>query len=263
MYFEVYVDSLVVLQFVMNCYLLALVNKMLHQTVSIGRVLCGAMGGAVLSIFPFLLPLKMFWCVGLSFFLSVVCMSVVTFRAYKKKSFLQVLEKIAVSTMLLGGGVIVLLRFLPGGENKFFKVTGILSAGGVIFIFLSRLIKRKKKNIDVCKVTLFGKEMVSVDALIDTGNGLVEPISGKPVAVVDRAIFEEVFGEEKPAVFRMIPYHSIGKRKGVLQGYLLDKIKVETEDGVREYRDIYIGISDNIISQSNSYKIILHPEFLK
>ncbi len=263
MHFEVYVDSFLVLQFVMNCYLLALVNKMLRQTVSRRRILCAALGAAVLSLLPFLLPFKMIYCVSLSFFLSVLCMSVVTFRTYRKDNFLRVLEKLVISTMLLGGGFMILLRILPKGDEPFLKVTGILVAGGVLYGFLSRFVKNSGKTVDVCKVTLYGKDVVKVDALLDTGNSLTEPISGKPVAVLDKEIFEKAFGDEKPTVFRMIPYHSIGKRSGVLCGYLLDKIKVETQDGTKEYREIYIGISDDIISESNTYKMILHPGILE
>lgn len=60
MHFEVYVDSLLILHFVMNAYLLALVNKMLHQTMSRRRILCGALMGAVLSLVPFVLPINLF-----------------------------------------------------------------------------------------------------------------------------------------------------------------------------------------------------------
>lgn len=263
MHFEVYADSYLLLQFVMNIYLLALVNKMLHQTVSKSRIIRGAACGALLSLLSFLVPMKLLWCMGLSVCLSVVCMTIITFRTHRLESFWCVLEKMAVGTIFLGGGIVVLLRILPKGDNSFLKITAILATGGILYIFFAEFVKKNKKNKDVCRVTLFGKEKKSVEALLDTGNGLREPISGKPVAILDREIFEQIFGEEKPIGFRMIPYHSIGKRHGVLPGYLLEKIVVETKDGAKEYQEIYVGISDNIISGTDTYKMIMHPEILK
>lgn len=263
MHFEVYADSFLVLQFVMNCYLLGLVNRMLRQSISRKRILCGALGGAILSLFPFLLPLKLIYCVGLSFFLSVLCMAVVTFHTYGGKSILLLLEKFSVSTMLLGGGLMVLLRILPKRGDSFLRVAGILAAGGVLYGLLVRFFKRGTTAVEVCKVTLFGREEVMVEALLDTGNSLTEPISGKPVAVLDKDTFESIFGEEKPSVFRIIPYHSIGKKSGVLPGYRLDRIKVEIQESTKEYRDVYVGISEEIISRTNTYKMIMHPGMLQ
>lgn len=273
MYFEVYVDSLILLQFVMNCYLLALVNSMLRQTVSLRRILCGALCGAVLSFFPFLLPLKVFLSVALSFLMSVLCMTVVTFRTYRRESFFRVLEKLSISTVLLGGVLMILLRILPKEADVCLGITGVLLAGGAVYGILLKILKKSSKEKNTCQVTLFGSDRgtcgeeaavrkVSIEALIDTGNSLVEPMSGKPVAVLDKAVFEQVFEEEPLRGFRMIPFHSIGKKSGVLPGYLLERILVETEESTKEYRDIYVGISEEIISEANTYKMILNPRML-
>lgn len=277
MYFEVYIDSLLLLQFVMNCYLLALVNHMLRQTVCCRRILGGALCGAVLSVIPFVLPLKIYVCVFLSFFMSVICMTIITFRTYRKEKFLRVMEKLGISTVLLGGILIVLMRILPKGTDTCLGVSGVLLLGGVVYGVLSKLIKRRDKEKNICLVTLFGKgdvslaatnetakeHKISVQALIDTGNSLTEPISGKPVAVLDKEVFEQLFIGENPEGFRMIPFHSIGKKTGVLPGYLLERILVETEESTKEYKGIYVGISDEIISETNTYKMILNPKMLE
>lgn len=261
MHFEVYVDSLLILHFVMNAYLLALVNKMLHQTMSRRRILCGALMGAVLSLVPFVLPIKLFLCMCMSFVLSVLSMTLITFRTYRRENFFCILEKLTVSTMLFGGGILAMLRVLPKTMQAVQKNMLILLAGGALYIVFSHFIDRSKKRADACSVTLFGQKSIKVEALLDTGNGLIEPISGKPVAILDKEIFESVFGNGEMLMFRAIPYHSVGKMHGILPGYLLDKIVVETEEGAKEYRKIYIGICDNI-SETDKYKMIMHPKIL-
>ncbi len=261
MHFEVYVDSLLILHFVMNAYLLALVNKMLHQTMSRKRIMCGALAGAVLSLVPFVLPIKLLGCTCVSFVLSVLSMTLITFRTYRRENFFCILEKLTIGTMLLGGGMLVLLRLLPKTMKPIRKNIIILVTGGVLYMIFSRFIDRSKKRAYACSVTLFGKKCVKVDALLDTGNGLTEPISGKPVAILDKEVFENAFGKGEMLMFRAIPYHSVGKMHGILPGYLLDKIIVETEEGAKEYRKIYIGICDNI-SETGKYKMIMHPKIL-
>ena len=273
---EVYVDSLLLLQFVMNIYLLALVNHMLRQSVSFRRILGGAFGGAVLSIIPFLMPLKIFLSMFLSFFMSVMCLTVITFRTYRKESFWKVFEKLGISTVLLGGILSILMRILPKGADTCLGMSGVLLAGGAVYGGLSKLVRKKGEEKAVCRVTLFGREevsafgngtgkehKVSVQALIDTGNSLVEPISGKPVAVLDKMVFEQLLGENKPECYRVIPFHSIGKKSGWLPGYLLERILVETEGFTKEYREIYVGISEEIISETNTYKMILNPRIFE
>lgn len=154
-----------------------------------------------------------------------------------------------------------MLRVLPKTMHAVQKNMLILLAGGALYIVFSHFIDRSKKRADACSVTLFGQKSIKVEALLDTGNGLIEPISGKPVAILDKEIFESVFGNGEMLMFRAIPYHSVGKMHGILPGYLLDKIVVETEEGAKEYRKIYIGICDNI-SETDKYKMIMHPKIL-
>lgn len=263
MYFEIYVDSLFCLQFVMNLYILGLVNNMLHQTISLKRVVFGALLGAICSLVPFLLPMKMVLCVLCSFLLSLPCMSLLTFRTYRKEAFLKVLEKLVISTLLLGGMFLMLVRILPKKSDTCLGITGVLLLGGGVYCIVKKLLKGGRKENNICKVTLFGDEVCTVEALLDTGNSLVEPISGKPVAVLEKSIFEKLFKETKPTLFRAIPYHSIGKKSGILQGYLLGHILVETEETSKEYKEIYVGVSEEIISQTNTYKMILNPRILE
>lgn len=68
---------------------------------------------------------------------------------------------------------------------------------------------------------------MEVLALVDTGNGLIEPISQKPVAVLDEEVWKRMRMWMKPERFKMIPYHSIGKERGLLEGYEVDALTVQ------------------------------------
>ena len=53
MYYELYVDSLFLVNFCMNLYLLLLVNERTHRTATRARLILGAAAGAILFLLPF------------------------------------------------------------------------------------------------------------------------------------------------------------------------------------------------------------------
>ena len=58
--------------------------------------------------------------------------------------------------------------------------------------------------------------------------------------------------------------HSIGRKKGIMPGYLLPVLKLEM-DGIRlEFEDVYIAVSDEEVSRTDgaeveSVEIIINP----
>lgn len=58
----------------------------------------------------------------------------------------------------------------------------------------------------------------------DSGNRLVEPVTGKPVSIIAAADAKE-FGSE-PAGVLMIPYRAVGTKSGILPGILFDRMEI-------------------------------------
>jgi len=260
MYFEVYVDSLFALQFIMNLLLLSLVNSMMKRRVSERRVILGAAGAALFSVLLLLAPLAIFFSMSLGMFFTAFLMGLITFKINKWNLFLKFMEKLSISTLLLGGLSLLILKLLPKDMDVCSGLTMVLTVAGVSFWIVRRCFSNKENHH--CRVTLYGVEELVIDALIDTGNTLIEPISGKPVAVLDNRIFDRLFpGYEKG--FRMVPYHSVGKRHGMMAAYLLKCVKVETDDGCLECHDIYVGLSDESFGEGDSYKMILNPQIFQ
>ena len=110
---------------------------------------------------------------------------------------------------------------------------------------------------------------IHILALLDTGNGLIEPISKKPVCLVGKNVFEENGAKEggrkefQPQKFRIIPYHSVGKEKGILSGYEMDRLIIDTDERKVIIEKPMIGISEVSVSGNGSYQMILQPELLR
>lgn len=263
LYYEVYVDSLFLVNFVMNLLMLELVNLTLMCTATRRRVVAGAAAGAVIYLLPFMLSgpgwLKLF--LGLA--AGTAVMIEMTFRLRNLKAFFKTAEKLLLYSFLVGGILLFIIRCFPGIRNVLMNIFGVMGMGVVVFLEIARLIRGKGENSELCRVVLTGRGVrITVSALIDTGNGLVEPISGKPVSVLEKSVFEGLWREKEPGGFRVIPYHSVGKKNGILQGYLIPQIEIEKDGMVKICRDVYVGISDEYISCSDNYKMILNPRLL-
>jgi len=261
MQYDIYIDSLFLLNLGMNLYLLELTNCILHHVSAGKKILLGAVCGSVVSMIPYIFPGRMLITAGVSFLLDIACLSLITFRITKVNAYLRIVEILCVLTILFGTFLYYVISKLP--EYVKMPLLLLLMLGGIFFVMGRRLIDHKSYSVE-CKVVLKnGKQRMKIHALVDTGNSLVEPISGEPVSVLEKGVFDNLFFQEKPSVFRVIPYRSIDKRVGVMSGYLVPEMIVEWKGFTKEYHNIYVGIQEKEIWAEAAYKMIINPKMLK
>ena len=264
MYIEIYIDSLFLVNFVMNLYLLLLVNRSVFCTATRMRLVCGAAVGAIIYLIPFLWggPVGIKLVVGL--LLGSCLMMVTAFPIHNYKAFLQIAERLLLFSFLMGGGILFLLQRIPFLRLHMQGIFAVMGAGAVIYLAVAHLQERQKGKSHVCKVTLIGRDgIMKIAALLDSGNSLVEPISGKPVSVIDENVFRGLW-KEPPELYRVIPYHSIGKKRGLLKGYLLSVIQIEVDGVIKNCKDVYVAVSEECISgEESKVKMIVNPILLK
>lgn len=267
MRYELYVDSLFLINLCMNLYLLILVGRSLPGTATPWRLIAGAAAGAVCFLLPFFgnapggIKLAVCGCIG------SVGMLCITFPVRSFKMFLKLLERLLLYSFGIGGGLLFLIARMPFIRKYLTAGCGILCAGGVLFLLFesSRFCMKPKHSI--CRATLVrGGRRLTVAALVDSGNSLTEPVSGKPVCVVDEKLYSGLWGDELTG-YRAIPYHSIGKKRGIMRGYLLPTLLLEV-DGIKlKLQDVYVAVSREPISgtgeaEGESVKMIINPGLL-
>jgi len=107
-----------------------------------------------------------------------------------------------------------------------------------------------------------------MQALFDTGNNLIEPISKKAVCLVGKDYFERQLEKEgkrkefQPQKFRAVPYHAVGTPNGILSGYEMDRLIIFTDERKVEILKPMIGISEHSVGTPDSYQMILQPKLL-
>ena len=262
MKYEIYIDSLFLLNLGMNLYLLELTNIIFHHTATWKRVILGAVCGSVLAVVPLIFQINILAAGVAGLFLSVLGMSLITFRVAEIGAYLHLLEILAVMTFVLSAVLQYVLQKLPPDYRL--PMEGLLFVGGVCFLLLRGVLQRSIRRPSECKVTLWNdKTKIRINAIVDTGNSLIEPISGAPVAVLDKKVFENLFCNDKPAGFRVIPYHSIDKKAGLMPGYLIPEMQIEQNGFYRQYKNIYVGVRQEETGECENYKMIINPDMLK
>lgn len=241
-----------------------LTAKTLKRTATRIRLIGGSIIGAWLFCILLLFP-------GIPVFIKrfagplVISMAVtaVIFKERKINKVLSLTGYMFVYAFLFGGMMKFLFESLSFSGNRQKEIWDIMGAGMIGYLVLSWwMIKRKQKKKNMIWEVLLcnGEEEIAVKALVDTGNSLKEPISGKPVSIIDRESLKLLQGVNVPERYRAIPYHSVGREHGIMEGYEIPEMII-SEDGEKlRWQKIMVGISENAVSAEGKYQMILHPD---
>ena len=195
---EVYVDLYFLINTSMNLLTLMISASLLHRKISRWRACLAASVGGLWAVVALFWGMEGFW--GLVLDCTVIFLMCAVVFATPKASFRALLKctLVGMLTSAILGGIMTALyalfnRFdLPMGESSqdgssllvfaiIATLAGFATVTGGRFLGFSK----KSKYITVTAV-LFGKT-VTLRALVDTGNRLREPMSGRSVIVADKA----------------------------------------------------------------------------
>jgi sigma-E processing peptidase SpoIIGA len=247
----------------MNLAVLTLTNKTLGGMCNRWRLMLSAFLGALFYVLPLLIPGSPRIKGGICFIISTFLMIKITFRPRTLKAYAKALQWMLCDTFLLGGAIACILRLIPALRMQSTTMVVIVAIGVCISCWVLDLRAKRQSVENHCKVTLVCEgERISVEALIDTGNGLMEPISQKPVSVIQKGILEKLWKGNTPTLYRAIPYHSVGKKNGILMGYLIPEVIVEQEGMSRTCKNICVGVRLDDTPESQE-AMILNPQILK
>lgn len=266
MYYEIYIDSLFLINFTMNLYVLFLTNRKLGRTATRRRLVCAAALGAAGYCITFLIPCPFVLVKNSLLFLTVsLCMVKMTFRHKGFRAFLKISLTMLMYTFLLGGCLLFFFRRVAFLREHAFGIWGIMGIGGCICMaaaYLSEKYSIRKETLCEVWIKNNGKTL-NVKALIDTGNSLVEPLSGKPVSILEKEVMDTLLEGGEPKGFRVVPYRSIGKENGILKAYEISEMVIERNGIKKSCKNIYIGISEAAVSAGSNYRMIIHPKLME
>ncbi len=168
-----------------------------------------------------------------------------------------------ITSFLLSG----VLHYIQSITRQQGNLILILSGTGAVLYAVYRFLpairrseRRKALYLPVC--LQHGGKKVRGSGLLDTGNHLKEPFSGKPVVISGPDFVTPLFAGEEP-LFRYIPFHAIGTECGTLRAFQAECLELRGEDGIwSRIERPWIAIDDNPVSADGEYELILHPDLV-
>ena len=259
--YEIYVDMYFLINFWMNLWVLFLCRLFLHSKVKKRMVILYALIGTIGEVGILCVPLfhsSLKIVIGYGGITALVCF--LLFRPKKKQHFYKVLIYCYFSASLVGGVLIGLESIV----HKKLSYTEIVVLVTFLVLWIEIIHQKRKEEQRFCEVKIHfsGDSYCKVMALIDTGNGLVEPISNVPVSIVEEKAVKQYKHMLKEENFRIVPFHSIGMEKGFLEGYFIEKMEIYKKEEKIEIKKPMIALTKEAISQSGKYEMILHPSII-
>lgn len=280
----IYIDSLFLLNFVVDYLLLLCAGRLAGEVLRRGRLALGAALGAAYAAAVFF-P-------GMGFLLHPLCKLGAAVLALLvsyggSRRLLRVSLVFFAVAAAFGGGIFALE--LLGGRGLTLK-NGIfysamdlklilLSAAGcyaLLTLVLQRTARHSaaRRELTAALLTLEGRR-VALTALVDTGNTLTDPANGRPVMVAEgerlaplfppgqapdaQALRDPVKAMERLSAqgwqgrCRLLPYQSVGVECGLLLALRLDGAKIGTED----YGKLLVALSPTRLSDGGGYSALI------
>lgn len=274
----VYLDALFLLNFVVDYLLLLAAGRLAGEVLHRGRLALGAALGAGYAAAVFL-P-------GMGFLLYPLCklaagvLSLLVGYGGSRRLLRVSLVFFAVSAAF-GGGILALE--LLGGQGLTLEngilysamdLRLILLSAAACYVVVTLLFQRTAKHSAVRRelvpavLTLEGRRVV-LTALVDTGNTLTDPATGRPVMVAEGEKMAGLFPKDQapgaeelrdPVAAlerlsglglrcRLLPYQAVGVECGMLLAVRLDGAKIGNED----YGKLMVALSPNRLTDGGGY----------
>lgn len=233
--------------------------QILKQKYSVLRILLAACVGAVCN------------CMGIYFRYGFVIMTVVSSFAanlllHRNCSWRKIWEGFLYSTFLMTimqKGVEVLRKIYPAHQyGMIFLAVMWLTLSVCIRFLLKRTEQRYHKKI-FAVVLIYGNKRKNVSALLDSGNRLCDPVSGKPVCVVERTALQDWKDEIQKENFIQIPFSSIGQTNGMLLGTTISQMIIYQDGMEIQIKQPLIAFYEGSLSPQSTYQMLLHENLLR
>ena len=279
---EVYADVILLINFVMNSFILWAVAKLSRQHIKYLWLLAGGLAMALMYVIV-MITVPFSWLMSAISSLVMISTGVaIALRPVNAKMFLSQVFLGFLCSLTIGGLGMMLFYRLPGMS---WPLLILCISGAYVIIKLSL---RLVENITIrkqmlCPVTIFlGGENMSLQALVDTGHTLHDPLNNAPVIIAEFESVKELLPDRLRLIFyeqqendlselltasvgsrfygriRMIPFASLGMSNGMLIGFRPDRVSLQ--DRTRE--DVVIGIYNKKLSGDGRYQGLIGPELV-
>jgi stage II sporulation protein GA (sporulation sigma-E factor processing peptidase) len=297
----VYLDQVFVGNLVMDYAILLATSKISRVPAPPKRLLAGAVLGALYALAVFIPDAGFLHTIWFKLLISAAIVAV-SFSPLPLKLFITCLGCFFLASFTLGGLVMGIIFFISSSNTIGWEIIGkeidekiwlgILSGLLGLWVagngFIALLKKGKfEKLFRFSIVVYFGGRQAKIEALLDTGNQLKDPLTHSPVVIVEYGSLKALLPEEVKigleqdeetsvwdalgalsesshiARFSAVPFQSLGNPGGMLLGFRPDMLEIEMQGKMTGCGRVVVGIYRHKLDPAGSYHALLGPNVLE
>ena len=283
----IYLDLIFIENIFMNFIIIYATGLVLKNKIHLLKIFLGSIIGAVYAIFYYTSKMEIYSNIILKIILSIVIVYV-SFNSKTIKYMLKAVLIFYLTSFTFGGVSFALLYFINPQKIVFHKgvlvglypLKMVLLGGliGFLIIVLSfkTIKKRIEKNDMKCEIKIkINNNETIVNGIVDTGNFLVEPITKRPVVIVESEKLKNIIPDEildnleriisgnikvkneYMSRIRLIPFTALGTENGLLLGIKADEIIIYYQEKTIKQNNVVVGIYRNRLSKANKYNALV------
>ena len=293
----IYIDVVLIENLVMNYIILLATGLVLKVKIKHLRLIVASLIGAIYTIMTYIITITMYSNFFFKLLLSII-MVYISFNPQNIKNMWKQLVIFYLVSFVFGGAAFAVISVIKPQDilmkNGLFlgtyPIKAVLLAAIIAFIIIIltfKIVKSKISKKDMFKkirISIENKE-ICLNAMLDTGNMLKEPITGKPVVVVEHTCLydalpkeildnlEKILGGDFENIsehiknkyitkLKFIPFSSLGKQNGMLIGIRPDYIEIIEGENVKRIDDIIIGIYNKSLTKDGKYRALMGIEII-
>lgn len=272
----VYADVLIVLNLIVDYFLLALSAKLLKSNPSVGRLLSGAGVGAISSLYIFLPSCGFIIEIGVRFIICAA-MTFGCFGFHSAKRFFRSMAVLFAVTCGYAGGMIALWYLVrPNGmiiNNSvvYFNISPLFLIvfsiiGYFISVLLRSLLSKHAALSETCEITVYADgNSTGMTAIVDTGNSIEDVFGTSEIIIADEGAVQSLFGdfrndESLKCRYRALPCSTVSG-EDLLDGYRCDKACISHNGKITELKKPVLAVSKT--RMTGDYSAVINPKSLE
>lgn len=264
MYCVIYMDVFFFMNFWMDLFLLFLLRYIIRQYRT-GWCILAALIGALAASGCLLLYLKESSgiIIGILGFLTVIAVNLIAFG--RQRLFWHCILFLLCSSVLCAL-LLSLLSVFGLFDVIAVVIVCVTAAIGCVLLEHQSRIQWKEEHMKAKTVLEFEDRRLLATALMDTGNRLYDPFYHKPVILVDESILQDLLmycREKKPEKLQYIPFHSVGKSNGMLEGMMFDRVSIQWQEKTWQCFGVIAASGQANLYKGKEYQVIFHCGLLE
>ncbi len=270
----IYADILVVINIIVNYFLLrssSAIIKCRHKT---SRFLVSSVFGGIFSLMIFFENINPF----LNFFIKIImyCLLVLigfetkTIKSFIKCSCAFFLSNFIFAGIMLGINIFISPEFsiykngIVYFDMNIITLTVVAIISYVIIEIITKFTKSKTPDKCIYDIQIDYEDCSAAGrALFDSGNTLTDCFSGRPVIIAESSFLKNILNNQDISSmknFRLIPYSTI-KNGGALPAFVADKVTISIHNQKITVENIYIAVTENKIISGGFSALLGMPFF--